>query len=116
MLTLREVDQEINILPFETNKHHISPLTNVQHINAIDDNKLQLYFCSCHRKQHYSLSGYFHIGTCMSAEALFWHPMVLEWLNGHCYYIKLSPSQSEEMVQIGALLFSSITYIVLTSS
>jgi hypothetical protein len=108
MSTLREIDNEINILPFETNKYHISPLTNARQINALDDNKLQLYFRSYHRKQHYSLSGYFHVGTSMNAEELFQHPKLLEWLDGHRYFIKLSPSQSEEMVQIGALLFSSI--------
>lgn len=105
---MREIDNDICILPYEANKHHISPLTNVRQINAVDDNKLRLYFRSYHRKQHYSLSGYFHIGTTLSSEILFTHPKMLEWLDSHRYYIKLSPSQTEEMVQIGALLFSSV--------
>ncbi len=39
---------------------------------------------------------------------LFNHAKMLEWLDSHHYNIKLSPSQTEEMVQIGTLLFSSI--------
>jgi hypothetical protein len=105
---LREIDNEINILPYETNKNHISPLTNARQINNVDDNKLKLYFRPYHKKQLYSLSGYFNVGTTLSADALFHHAKMMEWLDSHRYYIKLSPSQSEEMVQIGALLFSSI--------
>ncbi len=106
--TFREVDPNIIFLPYEAAKHHISPLTNGRHIHELDDNKLKLYFRSYHKKQHYSLSGYFHIGTSMAADTLFCHPKVLEWLDSYRYYIKLSPSQTEEMIQIGALLFSSI--------
>jgi hypothetical protein len=106
--TLRDIDANINILPYEAAKHHISPLTNGRQVNEVDDNKLQLYFRPYHKKQHYSLSGYFHIGTTLEAEALFSNPKMLEWLDSYRYYIKLSPSQTEEMIQIGALLFSSI--------
>jgi hypothetical protein len=41
-LVLREIDNEITILPYEANKNHISPLTNTRQINAINDNKLKL--------------------------------------------------------------------------
>jgi hypothetical protein len=44
----------------------------------------------------------------MPPDNLFQHNTLLEWLDGHRYYIKLSPSQHKEMIQIGALLFSSI--------
>jgi hypothetical protein len=101
---LQELNSDNSILPYEANKHHISPLTNVCQINAVDDNKLKLYFCSYHRKQLYSLSGYFHIGMTITPESLFNHPKMLEWLDSHRYYIKLSSSQIEEMVQIRALI------------
>ncbi len=81
--TLREVDPNINLLPYEAAKHHISPLTNGRQIHELDDNKLKLYFRSYHKKQHYSLSGYFHIGTSMEADALFSHPKLLEWLDSY---------------------------------
>ncbi len=37
---LRNIDPDINILPYEKDKTHISPLTNLKQINSIDENKL----------------------------------------------------------------------------
>ncbi len=43
-LILKEIDNDINILPYEVTKTHISPITNARQINAIDNNKLKSYF------------------------------------------------------------------------
>lgn len=80
---LRDIDTNINILPYENAKHHRSPITNGRQLNEIDDNKMKLYFRSYHKKQHYSLSGYFHVGTSRVADSIFSHPKMLEWLDSY---------------------------------
>ena len=68
---------------------------------------MQLFFNAYYKKQFYSLSGYFHISTSLSFESLRDHRYMIEWLEENRYYMKLCPSQNEEIVQIGALCFSS---------
>jgi hypothetical protein len=68
----------------------------------------ELFFNPYYKKQFYSLSGYFHISSTLTFNTLKEHKDMIEWLEGNRYYIKLCPSQNEEMVQIGALCFSSI--------
>jgi len=56
----------------------------------------------------YSLSGYFHISSSLTLEEIQCIPAAEEWLNSHCYFMKLCPSQSDEMANIGVLFCSSI--------
>lgn len=105
---LRQVDSNLSILPYQANRVHISPLSTLSQIQKVDENKLILYFHPYHKRQYYSLSGYFNIGTTLSPDELFQHHAVLEWLDCNRYHIRVSPSQNEEMVPIGALVFSSI--------
>jgi hypothetical protein len=69
---------------------------------------MSTYFTSYYKKQFYSLSGYFHISSSLTFDALQQHQKINEWLEYNKYYMKLCPSQEEEMVQVGALCFSSI--------
>jgi hypothetical protein len=86
----------------------MSPISTAKQIQNIDENKLKTYFHSYYAEQHYSLSGYFHIHTTLTDEELFGHQEIIEWLEFNRYNVKMSPSQDEEMIQIGALCFSSI--------
>jgi hypothetical protein len=56
----------------------------------------------------FSLSGYFHIKTSVSYNSLIHCSQVEEWLDSHCYSLKMCPSQTEEMVPVGALCFSNL--------
>jgi hypothetical protein len=105
---LRQIDQNMAILPFQSDKQNISSISNIKQINNIDETKLQLFFNPYYKKQFYSLSGYFHISSSLTFEEKRDHKDMIEWLEENRYYIKLFPSQNEEMVQIGALCFSSI--------
>jgi hypothetical protein len=106
--TLREIDQYLTILPVNSRKQHLSGLTNVKQIQSTDDNKMLTYFTPYYKKQSYSLSGYFHISTSYTFAALQQHQKLSEWLEYNRYFVKLCPSQEEEMVQVGALCYSSI--------
>jgi hypothetical protein len=106
--SLRDIDQSLIILPVNSLKQHISGLTNQKQILAIDKNKMLTYFNPYYKKQSYSLSGYFQISTSMTFTELTQHQTIQEWLEHNRFYIKLCPSQHEEMVQVGALCFSSI--------
>jgi hypothetical protein len=105
---LRDIDQYLTILPVSSQKQHLSALTNHKQITATDDNKMLTYFTPYYKKQFYSLSGYFHVSSSLTFEALQQNQKVNEWLEYNRYYMKLCPNQEEEMVQIGALCFSSI--------
>jgi hypothetical protein len=105
---LRSADQYIGIIPYANDKQHISPISTAKQIQNIDENKLKTYFRSYYAEQHFSLSGYFHIRTTLTDEELFGHKEIIEWLEFNRYNVKMSPSQDEEMIQIGALCFSSI--------
>jgi hypothetical protein len=63
---------------------------------------------SYHQKQIYSLSGFFHVSSKFSYSELIQLPLIEEWLDTYKYFLKLCPSQMEEMVQIGALCYSTI--------
>lgn len=68
---------------------------------------MSIYFKSYHQCQLYSLSGFFHISSKYSLNELQQLPLIDEWLDTYQYFVKTSPSQSEEMIQIGALCYSS---------
>ncbi len=106
--TLRNNDQTLTILPYQTSQQHYSSLTNIKQIQAVDENRMNIYFRSFHSRQYYSLSGYFHISSSMTLDTLKSHPAIAEWLDSNRYYLKACSSNSEEMVPIGALCFSSI--------
>lgn len=106
--TLKKVDPSIIILPFSASKQHYSSLSTLKQIQTIDDNKLHQFFKTYHQKQLYSLSGYFHISLQISFEELCQTTQVSKWLDSYCYFMRLCPSQTKEMVQIGALCYSSL--------
>jgi hypothetical protein len=66
--------------------------------------KIHQFFKSYHQKQLFSLSGYFHVSSALSSDELFQLPLIDEWLELYHYYIKICPSQAEEMVKIRLLL------------
>jgi hypothetical protein len=108
MFTLKKADPSLIILPFAASKQHYSSLPTLKHIQSMEDNKLNQFFKSYHQRQMHSLSGYFHISSSLTLEELQRIPIVEEWLDSHRYFMKLCPSQAEEMVTIGILCYSSI--------
>jgi hypothetical protein len=104
---LRSLDQFLLILPVNSTKQNLPALSNVTQINSTDQNRMLTYFKPYFNKQQYSLSGYFHVSFSLSLQELMASSSVYEWLEINRYAIKQSPSNSEEMVQIGALCFSS---------
>jgi len=104
---LRSLDQFLLILPVNSTKQNLPALSNVTQINSTDQNRMLTYFKPYFNKQQYSLSGYFHVSSSLSLQELMASSSVYEWLEIKRYAIKQSPSNSEEMVQIGALCFSS---------
>ncbi len=106
--TLKKADSSLIILPFKASKQHYSSLSTLKHIQSMEENKLGQFFKSYHQQQLYSLSRYFHISSELTLEELKANPIVDEWLDLHLYYMKSCPSQSEEMVNIGVLCYSSI--------
>jgi len=74
----------------------------------VEDYKIHQFFKSYHPKQNFSLSGYFHISSALSFQELFQLTPIAEWLDSYHYYTRSCLSQSEEMIKIGALVYSSI--------
>lgn len=101
--TLWTVDPLLVILPYEALKQRYSVITNSKQIEALDDNKLFQYLQPYYQRQNYSLSGYIHIRTAHTYPELLRLPQLAKWLDSNRYFVKLCPSQVEEMVQIGAL-------------
>jgi len=56
----------------------------------------------------YSISGYFHISSNLQFQDLISKPALEEWLDSHRYFMKLCPSNAEEMVKIGLLCYGSV--------
>lgn len=106
--TLRNIDSNLAILPYLSSKQHYSSLTNIKQINAVDDNRLHQYFKPFYQRQYYSLSGYFHISSSLTFDELSQSHALDEWLDSNRYYMRLCTSQDEEMIQLGALLYSNI--------
>jgi hypothetical protein len=59
--TLRRADPSAIFHPFSATKQHYSSLHNIKQIQEIEENRVYQYFKPYYQKQHYSLSGYFHI-------------------------------------------------------
>jgi len=104
---LRSADQFLLALPVNSAKQNLPALSNLTQINNTDQNKIFTYFKPYFTKQMYSLSGYFHVSSSMSLQELMASSTIYEWLEINRYTIKQSPSNAEEMVQIGALCFGS---------
>jgi hypothetical protein len=106
--TLHNADSSVVFLPYQASKQHYSSITNLKQIQAVDQSRLLQFFKPYHMKQQYSLSGYFHISSTLTFDQIRSLPSIDEWLDTYNYYIKLCPSQNEEMTQIRALCYSSI--------
>jgi len=104
---LKSCDKTLAILPVSTSKQNISALTTSAQISSVDNNKLFVYFKSYYPKQKHSLSGYIYISTQLSFEDLMIAQPIYEWLEINRYTIRTCPNTGDEMVQIGALCFSS---------
>lgn len=108
MTTLCNADPSLIILPYQVSKQHYSSLTNIKQIQTIDEPKLYQFLRPYYQKQMYSLSGYLHISSTLSFNELTSIPSIVEWLDTYNYFIKLCPSQTEEMTQIDALCYSKV--------
>ncbi len=95
------------IHPFQASQQNFSSLATIKQIQIMEYQKLHQFFKSYHQKQTYSLSSYFQVSTTLSFEALIQLSAVSEWLNSYQYYARICPSQSEQMVKIRALCYSS---------
>lgn len=100
---LKQADPSLIVLPIQPSKQHYSSLSTIKHIKSMEENKLNQFFKSYHDHQLYSISGYFHISSDLTFDELKAKPLVEEWLDSYHYYMKICPSQAEEMVQIGVL-------------
>lgn len=107
ILTLKKVDKNIVVLPYDSKKQQYTSLVSLKQIEHLNDHQLKLYFTSWFKEQHYSLSGFFHFSTMSSFEELLGHPLIVEWLDTYQYSVKLCPSQAEEMAIVGALCYGS---------
>jgi len=101
-------DPMLTILPYESSKQHYSSISTSKQIQVLNAQKLHTFFRSYYQKQHYSLSGYFHIRMALTFDEMIPHEKVMEWLDVYYYYMKLCPSQQEEMIPIGALCYSNV--------
>jgi hypothetical protein len=101
------MDSSFIILPYQASKQHYSSLSSLKQISLVDEPKMLYFFKPYHQRQHYSLSGYFHISSNLSLDELKSLPAIKEWLNTYHYFIWSCPSQREEMVQISTLCYRS---------
>jgi hypothetical protein len=69
----------------------------------MEDNKLHQFFRSYHQRQRYLISGYFHVSLVLSFDEIVKKTELEEWFDGHQYFMRLCPSNAEEMVKIGLL-------------
>ncbi len=104
---LHDTDHSLTFLPISSSKQDLPALSNKVQIKNVDNNRILTYFKPYFTRQHYSLSGYMYISSAMTLEELKQSPAILEWLECNRYSIKPSPSNDEEMVQVGALCFGS---------
>jgi hypothetical protein len=108
--SLPAADPLLVILPYAATKQHYTPINSNKHIQTIEieEPKMLQFFQPYYKKQLYSLSGYFHIKSSFSYSTLIQNYQVAEWLDTHGFSLKLFPSQTEEMVPVGALCFSNL--------
>jgi hypothetical protein len=104
---LRQSDPTIVILSFLTSKQHYSSLHSIKQIQEVEENSMLQYFKPYYQKKKFSLSGFFHINSTLTLDEIKSLPSVEEWLDTNKYHICQCPSQSEEMVPIGVICYSS---------
>jgi len=100
-MALRDADSLLVFLPFQSSKQHNSPLMTQKQILNTKDNQIYQFYKPFYHKQIYLLSGYFHISTQLTYSELISLPKVQQWLDSNCYFLKLGPSQEEEMIPLG---------------
>jgi hypothetical protein len=74
----------------------------------MESHQIYQYFRSFYHCQLYSLSGYLHISSQLSFTEIMSLPKVQEWMDMNRYFVKLCPSQEEEMVPLGSLCYSNM--------
>jgi hypothetical protein len=105
---LRESDPSLLILPYSATKQHFSPLSTFKQIQTLEDKQMLQYFKPFYHRQLFSISGFLHISSQLSFEEIMSSTKVQEWLDSNQYFIKLCPSQEEEMNPLGALCYSNV--------
>jgi hypothetical protein len=104
---LRYTDPSLLIFPYAASKQHYTPLAMLKQIQTIESNKMYQYFKSFIIVS-YSLSGFLHISSQLPFSEIILLPKVQEWLDSNNYFIKLCPSQEEEMIPLGALCYRNV--------
>jgi hypothetical protein len=104
----KSTDKTLIILPVDSTKQNLTPLTTQKQIDQLTPNQLRLYFSPWFKDQHFSISGFIHLSTNLTLEQLETNLPLSEWLVTYQYSIKLCKSQEEEMSIIGALCYGSL--------
>jgi len=104
----KKTDKSLVVLPVDSTKQHLTPLTSQKQIENLSPNQLRLYFSSWFKDQHHSISGFVHLYTVLTVEELQTELPLAEWLQTFQYSIALCKSQTEEMSIIGALCYGSL--------
>jgi hypothetical protein len=94
---IKQIDPNLTIPPIDSTKQNFTSLTTSKQIEKLSTNQLHLYFKSWFNEQHYSLSGFIHLGTILSFDELCQHPNIQEWLSTFQYSLQMCKSQDEEM-------------------
>ncbi len=69
--TLRKVDKNIAVLPYDSMKQQYTSLVSSKQVETLNEHQLKLYFQPWHREQYYSMSGFIHISSVCSYDELF---------------------------------------------
>jgi hypothetical protein len=69
--TLCNADPSIIFLPFQASKQHYSSISTLKQISLIDEQKMTQFLKSYHQRQHYSLSGFFHISSSRTLQEIY---------------------------------------------
>jgi len=104
----KKTNKTLILLPVDSQKQSLSPLTSHKHIDSLTANQMRLYFTSFHRDQHHSISGFIHVITSLTIEQMESKLPMAEWLQTYQYSIILCKSQDEEMSFVGALCYGSL--------
>jgi len=87
LTTLHHADSSTIILPFLSSIQHYSSLHNLKQIKEVEENRMYQYFKLYYQKQHYLISGSFHISSNFSLSEIQALPEVDERLDTHKYHI-----------------------------
>jgi len=92
--TFKKADPSLILLPFQASKHHYSSISTLKQIKSLEEQKIYQFFKPYHQKQHYSLSGYFHISSELSLANILHSSSVDKWLDSYKYNVRVYPSQN----------------------